>query len=74
MTENCSNVGTFTALLDKAFYIGIILEKKLNLLLSTDEKIFPKRLLCPLVIREIIKHALRNMYIHQTVYKLEKDK
>ena len=24
--------------------------------------------------KRIIDHALRNMYIHQTIYKLEKDK
>jgi len=31
MAENCSIVGAFTASLDKAFLMGIILGKKLNL-------------------------------------------
>jgi len=31
MAENCSNVDAFTASLGRAFHMGIILGKKLNL-------------------------------------------
>ena len=74
MAENCSNVGTFTASLDKAFHIGIILGEKTELVAVNWCRNVYKMSDMSSCNKRIINHALRNVYTHQTVHKLEKDK
>ena len=54
-------VGAFTASsLGEAFHLGIILGKKLNLLLSNAVEMFMKRLMCPLVLFFKLSHCRVN--------------